>query len=121
MSTKHLLFWGSVVAFAVLVYAAGAQAPRLLPGSPASLHLAVLLVFTKALADVLELPHRPRRPTFYLADYIAEWLHFGLLGLVAVGAHALATALVGRPVGITGLAIGVYLVWRATAPGRQPY
>jgi hypothetical protein len=114
--SRQLLWWPFAVALVGLVLFASARLTSLQPGWHPSLRLAVLLALTKTLADLLEAPLRPRRPTFYYADYVAQWLHYAALGLVAVVGHLLGGAVIDQPLTTGPLALGVYLVWRLTTP-----
>lgn len=85
-------------------------------GMSRSVHLAILLPATKLIGDVLERPFRPRRATFYYADYVSEWAHFGLLAVVAILAHLILAQLVDGPMPTGWIALGVYATWRLTSP-----
>jgi len=88
-------------------------------GLPSWLRLCVLLVASKALADLLEWPFRPRRATFYYEDYLGEWLHYTALSLVAVLSFVLARVATGQALRGAPVAVGVYVIWRITSPHRR--
>ena len=118
MVSRKAAGWLSAAAFVLTLYLAHRQMVLALPGLNALGRLVTTLVAAKVLGDALEQLWRPRRPTFYYADYLAGWLHYGVLGLVGAGGFSLAGAVVERPVATFPLALGIYLVWRLTRPDR---
>lgn len=99
-----------------LVQIIGAQLALRWPSLHRTAQLSLLLVLTKLLADVLDRPFRPRRATFYYEDYFNEWIHYGFLGCIALGGHFIAARSVPGPLPTGWVALGVYAVWRLTAP-----
>lgn len=118
MSARRWLWWLYGWTLVILVLVAGGQLRRWQPALHATTQLAILLVLTKALADLLELPLQAKRPTFYYEDYFAGWLHYGILAAVAAAGHALAGGIIDRQLTTGPLALGTYLIWRLTSPPR---
>jgi len=116
--SKRALGWVAVLVLLLTVHIAALQLERWAPGLHRSAQLAVLLLLTKLLADLLERPFRPRRATFYYEDYFGEWVHFGALAVAALAGHFLLAILVDGPMPTVWIALGVYLIWRFTSPRR---
>ncbi len=118
MSSRRWLSGLGAIVLVALVWLGDAQLRRHLPALPSALQLGVLVLWVKAVADLLELPVRPKRSTFYYEDYLAEWVHFAILGAVAALCASLVHGLIDRGLAAAPLAIGVYLIWRLTSPHR---
>lgn len=114
--SKKALGWLAALGLLIAVNVAGLQLARAMPGVHRTFQLAMLLLLTKLLADLLERPFRPRRATVYYEDYFSEWAHFGILSLISLAGHFLLSGLVDGPMPTAWLALAVYCVWRLTSP-----
>lgn len=116
--SKPWFRWGFALALTGVAFLADGLLRELRPGWHPSARLALLLVVTKAAADLLEAPRLGMRPTLYYADYLGQWAYFGLLAAVAVAAHlvVVATVSIDWAPATWPLALGVYLAWRLTVP-----
>jgi hypothetical protein len=108
LSLRGLRICVSVLFLTVLVYSVAGHFTRWYPQASQPLVLALLLVLTKTAADLLEAPFKARQPTVYYEDLFYDWLRFGLLGVVAVVAHAAMGLVVQGPLPVAPVALGVY-------------
>ncbi|MDP2871285.1 MAG: hypothetical protein Q8P31_01945 [Bacillota bacterium] len=110
MSSRTFGYGLSIAFLCVFVFVGDNWLALWYPQAQPAVRLAVLLVLTKAAADILETPVRARRPTVYYEDLARDWLRFGLLSLVAVGLHFVAQRAVSGPVAVAPVALGVYAI-----------
>jgi Ca2+/Na+ antiporter len=110
--TRRSLIAVCIVALVVSVFVADGRVRAWWPGLGTTVRLGLLLFVTRLLGLGLEAVQRQRRPVVIYEDYLVDWAWFGVLALVAMGAHAVVERLVGGPVGPVSIALGVYALSR---------
>jgi hypothetical protein len=118
VSSKRWWYVAGSIGLIALVWLGNAQLNLYAANASGALRLAVLLLWTKTVADVLESPVRSKRSTFYYEDYFAEWVHYGALSVIAILCVAIAEAVIAVTLARPPVALGVYIIWRVTSPHR---